>query len=93
MLKGCCKATKAEKSQILDHGEITGWHRDHAWKAVRHAMVAGPAHGVAGSVIRRAPPGRALVEFARSCRRFLRPRHIPQRGATMAWFVGLRSGK
>jgi hypothetical protein len=33
------------------------------------------------------------VEFARSCRRFLRPRHIPQRGATMAWFVGLRSGK
>jgi hypothetical protein len=42
MVKKYRKAGKVEKSQILDHlCEVTGWHRDHARKALRAAMTAG----------------------------------------------------
>ena len=35
------KATRAERSQILDHlCAVTGWHRDHARKAIRQAVAA-----------------------------------------------------
>ncbi len=37
------KATKVEKSAILDHlCEVNGWHRDHARKALRVALAAPP---------------------------------------------------
>ncbi len=43
MIKKYRKATKVEKSAILDHlGEVNGWHRDHARKALRLAMAAPP---------------------------------------------------
>lgn len=36
------KATRAEKSAILDHlCAVNGWHRDHARKAIRTAVAAG----------------------------------------------------
>ena len=41
MMKKYRKATKVEKSAILDHlCEVNGWHRDHARKALRRAMAA-----------------------------------------------------
>ncbi|MBK6872325.1 MAG: hypothetical protein IPJ14_17755 [Kineosporiaceae bacterium] len=47
------KATKVEKSAILDHlVAVNGWHRDHARKMIR-AAVAGRAMGVTRA--KRAP--------------------------------------
>ena len=43
MIKRYRKATKVEKSVILDQlCEVNGWHRDHARKALRLAMAAPP---------------------------------------------------
>lgn len=40
------KATRAEKSAILDAvGQVTGWHRDHARKAIRQGLAERAAGG------------------------------------------------
>jgi hypothetical protein len=47
MVKRWPKATKTEKSQMLDQlCMVTGWHRDHARKAVRRAVTAAGADPV-----------------------------------------------
>ncbi|MDP9143854.1 MAG: transposase family protein [Actinomycetota bacterium] len=43
MVKKYRKVSRTERSRILDHlCEVTGWHRDHARKALRQAMTATP---------------------------------------------------
>jgi hypothetical protein len=60
MVKKYRKSSTAEKSQILDHlCEVTGWHRDHAGKALRRAITAGAARRrLAGAGSRYGPTGR-----------------------------------
>lgn len=64
------KATRAEKSAVLDAVcQVTGWHRDHARKAIRRALAEQAAGGPAPR--RRREPvrvyGEAAVELLTRC--------------------------